>query len=65
MAKTNAISVTNPETVTITLNQTWVPFPTYLTGGIGGQGGYIIAPSMIANKNGGHAPGGHRTVRLR
>jgi peptide/nickel transport system substrate-binding protein len=59
LAKTNAISVTDPDTVTITLNQPWVPFPTYLTGGIGGQGGYIIAPSMIANKkNGGMRPVG-------
>ncbi len=58
LAKTNGITVTDPETVTITLNQSWVPFPTYLTGGIGGQGGYIIAPSMIANKNGGMHPVG-------
>ena len=56
LAKTNAISVTAPDTVTITLNQPWVPFPAYLTGGIGGQGGYIIAPAMIANKNGGMHP---------
>jgi len=56
LAKTNAISVTAPDTVTITLNQPWVPFPAYLTGGIGGQGGYIIAPAMIANKNGGMQP---------
>jgi len=58
LAKTNAITA-NADTVTITLNQPWVPFPTYLTGGIGGQGGYIIAPSMIANKaNGGMRPVG-------
>jgi peptide/nickel transport system substrate-binding protein len=50
LAKTNGITVTNPSTVTITLNQPWVPFPAYLAGGIGGQGGYIIAPSMIADK---------------
>ncbi len=57
LAKTNAISVTSPDTVTITLIQPWVPFPAYLTGGIGGQGGYIIAPAMIANKkNGGMQP---------
>jgi len=56
LAKTNAISVTGTDTVTITLNQPWVPFPAYLTGGIGGQGGYIIAPKMIANKNGGMNP---------
>ena len=46
------------DTVTITLNQPWVPFPAYLTGGIGGQGGYIIAPSMIANTNGVQQPVG-------
>jgi peptide/nickel transport system substrate-binding protein len=41
------------DTVTLSFSQTWVPFPTYLTGGIGGQGGYVIAPSMIANKTNG------------
>jgi peptide/nickel transport system substrate-binding protein len=56
LAKTNAISA-GTDTVTITLNQSWVPFPTYLTGGIGGQGGYIIAPAMIAEgKNAGMHP---------
>jgi peptide/nickel transport system substrate-binding protein len=56
LAKTNAISA-GTDTVTITLNQSWVPFPTYLTGGIGGQGGYIIAPAMIAmGKNAGMHP---------
>ncbi len=58
LAKTHAISVTTPDTVTITLTQPWVPFPTYLTGAIGGQGGYIVAPSMIADKNGGMNPVG-------
>jgi ABC-type transport system substrate-binding protein len=47
LAKTNAITA-GTDTVTITLNQSWVPFPAYLTGGIGGQGGYIVAPAMIA-----------------
>jgi peptide/nickel transport system substrate-binding protein len=47
-----------PDAVKMTFKQPWVPFPTYLTGGIGGQGGYIIAPSMIANKNGGSNPVG-------
>ncbi|HTT86651.1 MAG TPA: ABC transporter substrate-binding protein [Acidimicrobiales bacterium] len=58
MAKTNAITVPpSDDSVVITLNQSWVPFPTYLTGGVGGQGGYIIAPAMIANKkNGGMQP---------
>jgi peptide/nickel transport system substrate-binding protein len=58
LAKTHAITA-SADTVTITLNQPWVPFPTYLTGGIGGQGGYIIAPSMIADTaNGGMKPVG-------
>jgi peptide/nickel transport system substrate-binding protein len=51
----NGISVVG-DTVVISLKQSWVPFPAYLTGGIGGQGGYIIAPAMIANKNGGQHP---------
>ena len=58
LKKVGGITVTNANTVTINLIQPWVPFPTYLTGGIGGQGGYIIAPSMIANKNGGMQPVG-------
>jgi ABC-type transport system substrate-binding protein len=59
LKKVGGITVTDPNTVTINLIQPWVPFPTYLTGGIGGQGGYIIAPSMIANtKNGASNPVG-------
>jgi ABC-type transport system substrate-binding protein len=58
LKKVGGITVTDPNTVTITLIQPWVPFPTYLTGGIGGQGGYIVAPSMIADKNGGSNPVG-------
>jgi peptide/nickel transport system substrate-binding protein len=54
----SAITVPDASTVVITLKQSWVPFPAYLTGGIGGQGGYIIAPSMIADKNGGQKPVG-------
>ena len=65
LAKTDAISVTAPDTVTITLNQPWVPFPTYLTGAVGGQGGYIVAPSMIADKNGGMNPVGTGPFRFR
>jgi ABC-type transport system substrate-binding protein len=55
---TSAITAPDANTVVITLKQPWVPFPAYLAGGIGGQGGYIIAPSMIANKNGGMHPVG-------
>ena len=43
-------------TVTVTLKQPWVPFPAYLAGGIGGQPGYIVAPSMIANPKGSEQP---------
>ena len=46
------MSVTGPNTVVITLKQPWVPFAYYLAGGIGGQVGYIVAPSMIAHPNG-------------
>jgi peptide/nickel transport system substrate-binding protein len=42
----------------VTLKQPWVPFPFLLSGGIGGQIGYVAAPSMIANKNGGMQPVG-------
>ena len=45
-------------TVVVTMNQPWVPFPAYLAGGIGGQIGYIVAPSMIANPNGATHPVG-------
>ncbi|MHB8682570.1 MAG: ABC transporter substrate-binding protein [Acidimicrobiales bacterium] len=47
------VSVSGADTVTVTLKQPWVPFAAYLAGGIGGQAGYIIAPSMIANKTSG------------
>ena len=42
----------------ISLTQPWVPFDAYLAGGIGGQAGYIIAPSMIANPNASMQPVG-------
>jgi ABC-type transport system substrate-binding protein len=52
------VSASASDTVTITLKQPWVPFAAYLAGGIGGQAGYIIAPSMIADKNGSQHPVG-------
>jgi ABC-type transport system substrate-binding protein len=52
------ITVPTPDTVVFTFSQTWVPFPAYLTGSIGGQGGYVIAPSMIADPNGSMKPVG-------
>ncbi|HXX89231.1 MAG TPA: ABC transporter substrate-binding protein [Acidimicrobiales bacterium] len=51
VAPITKVSVSSPTTVTVTMNQPWVPFPAYLAGGIGGQIGYIVAPSMIANPN--------------
>ena len=50
------VSVPTSDTVVITLKQTWVPFPAYLAGGIGGQPGYIIAPAMIKNSKGSEQP---------
>ncbi|HLX87769.1 MAG TPA: ABC transporter substrate-binding protein [Acidimicrobiales bacterium] len=52
------ISAPTSNTVTVTLSQPWVAFPAYLAGGIGGQAGYIISPSMIANPNGSQNPVG-------
>jgi peptide/nickel transport system substrate-binding protein len=42
-----------PLGVTINLKQPWVPFPFYLTGGVGGQTAYVMAPAMIAAATGG------------
>jgi peptide/nickel transport system substrate-binding protein len=39
-------------TVTVSLNQPWVPFPYYLTG----QFGYVPAPKTLLDPNGGRAP---------
>jgi peptide/nickel transport system substrate-binding protein len=52
------ISATSADTVVVTLKQPWVPFPAYLAGGIGGQPGYIAAPSMIADPKGSENPVG-------
>ncbi len=46
------ITATGPLTVSVKMNQPWVPFDAYLAGGIGGQLAWTIAPAMIANKNG-------------
>lgn len=47
------MSQTGPLSVQLTFNQPWIPFPYYLAGQIGGQIGYIAAPSMLNAKNGG------------
>jgi peptide/nickel transport system substrate-binding protein len=59
------ISVPDSSTVVISLKQSWVPFPAYLAGGIGGQPGYIIAPSMISNPNGSKQPVGTGPFRFK
>ena len=52
------ITATGPLTVSVKMNQPWVPFDAYLAGGIGGQLAWVIPPSMIANKNGTNHPVG-------
>jgi len=59
------ISVPSSDTVLITLKQPWIPFPAYLAGGIGGQPGYIVAPSMIADPNGSQRPVGTGPFRFK
>jgi peptide/nickel transport system substrate-binding protein len=39
---------TSDLTVTVSMNQPWVPYDAYLAGGIGGQLAWVIAPAMIA-----------------
>jgi ABC-type transport system substrate-binding protein len=50
------IATTGPLTLTVKMNQPWVPFDAYMAGGIGGQLAWVIAPAMIANKNGTNHP---------
>jgi ABC-type transport system substrate-binding protein len=47
-----SITQTGPLAVTISFTKPWAPFPFYLAGGIGGQIGYVVAPSMLSNPNG-------------
>jgi peptide/nickel transport system substrate-binding protein len=49
---------TGPLAVTLTFTKAWAPFPYWLAGSIGGQIGYVVAPSMLANKNGTSNPVG-------
>lgn len=44
----DSVDAPSSDTVTVTLKQPWVPFDYYLAGGIGGQVGYIVGPSVIA-----------------
>lgn len=47
-----SVVATSAQEVTVTLKQPWVPFDYYLTGGIGGNAGYIVGPSVIAQSSG-------------
>ena len=47
-----SITQTGPLAVTISFTKPWAPFPFYLAGGIGGQIGYVVAPSMLSNPSG-------------
>jgi len=53
-----SIGLSGTDTVAVAMTQPWVPFPAYLTGGIGGQLGYIVAPAMIADPNSAEHPVG-------
>jgi ABC-type transport system substrate-binding protein len=53
-----SITQTGPLSVAISFKEPWVPFPYYLAGGIGGQVGYVAAPSMLSNPNGTSNPVG-------
>ncbi len=53
-----SIAQSGPNAVTITFKSPWVPFPYYLAGGVGGQIGYVVAPSMLSNPNGTSHPVG-------
>jgi peptide/nickel transport system substrate-binding protein len=53
-----SITQTGPLSVAIAFKSPWAPFPFYLAGGIGGQIAYVVAPSMLANKNGTSQPVG-------
>jgi peptide/nickel transport system substrate-binding protein len=51
----NAITITGPLTVTVTMNTPWEPFPYYLAQA---QTGYIAAPSMLNSPTGTSHPVG-------
>jgi peptide/nickel transport system substrate-binding protein len=54
----DSITQSGPLACTVNLKSPWTPFPFYLAGGIGGQIAYVVAPSMLANKNGTSHPVG-------
>jgi peptide/nickel transport system substrate-binding protein len=54
-AQISSASVTGPLSVTITVKESWAPFPYYLAQA---QTGYVAAPSMLNNPNGTSHPVG-------
>ncbi len=53
-----SITQTGALSAAISFKKPWVPFPYYLSGGIGGQIAYVVAPSMLSNPNGTSHPVG-------
>ncbi len=52
-------TITGPLSVRVDMSQPWVPFPSYLCGQLGtSQIGFVPAPSMLKNPNGGLHPVG-------
>jgi peptide/nickel transport system substrate-binding protein len=54
LSQVASVEATDPLTVTITMENPWLPFPAYLTG----QLGYVAAPSMLDDPEGSRAPVG-------
>ena len=54
LSQVASVEATDPMTVTINMDNPWVPFPAYLTG----QLGYMAAPSMLDDPEGSRSPVG-------
>jgi peptide/nickel transport system substrate-binding protein len=51
-----SIKVVDDLTVVLTMSKPWGAFPNVLSGGFGGQAGYMAAPKMLKDPNGGRHP---------
>ena len=51
-----SMTVVDPLTLELTMSAPWSTFPNSLTGDIGTQVGYMAAPAMLADPQGGRAP---------
>jgi len=57
MAVLKSATIVGPRSVQVTMKEPWVAFPAYLCGELGtSQIGYVPAPAMIKNPNGGSHP---------